>query len=91
MFKKFSKRITFSLSALFALGHQGGIFIAFKQSRNLSIGQQGVHALQEAGIQHIRFVQNKSDFLVLAPRSPQNRAQILIKVLSGVLVVYLNA
>lgn len=56
---------------------------------HLSVGQQGVHTLQEARVQHVGLVHDEGDLLVLAAGTTQNRTQVLVKVLTCVLPVNL--
>ena len=74
-------QFTFSLSALLALGHEGGVFISLKQAGHLTVGQQGVHPLQEAGVHDVGLVQDEADLLVLAARAAQHLPQVFVKVL----------
>lgn len=55
----------------------------------LSVGQQGVHSLKEARIQHIGLIHDKGDLFILATGATQHSTQILIEVLPGVFPVYL--
>ena len=56
-------------------------------NRYLSIGKQCVHSLEEARLQHVRFVKDEDNLLVPAARATQDCTQIIIKVSSSVLAM----
>ena len=55
----------------------------------LSIGQQGVHSLQEAGVQHVGLIQDEHNLLPPAAGATQNGPQVLVKVFRRVLPMHL--
>ena len=55
----------------------------------LSIGQQSVHSLQEARLQHIGLIKDKHNFLIPAARATQHSTKIVIKVSGSVLAINL--
>ncbi len=59
----------------------------FLHGPHLSVSQQRVHALQEARVQHVRLVHDEGDLLVLAAGAAEDRTQVFVKVLAGVLAV----
>lgn len=56
----------------------------------LAVGQQGVHPLQEPGVQHVGLVHYERDLLVFTAGTPQHRAEVFIEVLARVLPVDLQ-
>lgn len=56
----------------------------------LAVGQQGVHPLQEPGVQHVGLVHDERDLLVFTAGTPQHRAEVFVEVLARVLPVDLR-
>ena len=57
---------------------------------HLSVGEQGVHALEEGGVHDVGLVEDEADLLVLAAGAAEDDAEVLVKVLGRVLVVALD-
>lgn len=56
----------------------------------LSIGQEGVHSFQEAGVQHVGLVQDEHYLLVTTTRTTQHSTEVIIKISCSVLTMNLN-
>ena len=64
------------------------VLVALEQAGHLAVGQQGVHALKEARVHHVRLVEGEAYLLVLAAGAAQHPPQVLVEVLGAVLVVH---
>ncbi len=79
-----------ALGALLALRHERRVLVALEEAGHLAVGQQRVHALEEAALQHVRLVEHEAQLLVLAAGAAQQLPQVLVKVGRRVLVVHLD-
>jgi hypothetical protein len=55
-----------TLHGLFALVHEASVLLTLKQSWNFSSSQQGIHALQEAGLEHVGLIKDEAQLLFFA-------------------------
>jgi hypothetical protein len=75
------------LRSLFALSHEGGVFIALEKSGNFSVSQECIHSLQKARLHDVGLVQDEADFLATATGSSKNLSQVFVEVFGRVFVV----
>ena len=66
------------------------ILLTLLTDKYLSIGEQGVHPLKEARLQHVGFIENEDYLLISATRATEHSPQVIIKVSSSVLAVDLT-
>lgn len=77
---------TITLRTLFACCHERSVLVSLEQPRNLGVGKQSVHPLQETRVENVGLVHDETDLLALAPRTTEDSPEILVKVFTGVLV-----
>ena len=75
------------LGALLALRHQRCVLVPLEQARNLTVGQQGVHSLEETRIHDIALVEDEANLLIFAAASSQHLSQVFVEVFRTVLIV----
>jgi hypothetical protein len=69
-----------------AVAHQGREILPFEQTGHFAGSQQRVHTLQECGVQHVAFVEDETDALVLHTGTSQDGTKILVEILRGVVL-----
>ena len=84
------KQQTLALGTFFASSHQGRELIAFKQTGNFCVGEEGVHAFKETRVENISFVHDKTDLFTLAPGPAKNASQIIVEIFRRILPMHLN-
>mmetsp|Transcript_3550 Transcript_3550/g.11018 ORF Transcript_3550/g.11018 Transcript_3550/m.11018 type:complete len:941 (+) Transcript_3550:3836-6658(+) len=70
--------------------HQIVVVVALEEAGHVAAGQQRVHALQEAAVQHVALVKDEADLLAGAAGTLHHQAEIAVKVLGRVAVVHLD-
>ena len=77
---------TISLGTFFTSGHKSGVLVAFEETRNFSVGKEGVHPFQETRIKDIRFVHDEADLFTLSTSTTEDGPKILIEIFSSIFV-----
>ena len=66
------------------------MFISFEQTGNFGVSKKGVHTFEETRDQDVRFIHNETDFFALAASTTEDITEILVEVLTGIFVRYLD-
>ncbi|GJC94168.1 hypothetical protein ColKHC_02994 [Colletotrichum higginsianum] len=79
-----------SLGTLLASRHERGELVSLEKTRNLGVGEQSVHPLEETRVENIGLVHDEADLLSLATTATEDIPEIVIKVFGGVLAMNLD-